>query len=86
MELLSSPSLSTEETASIMDFLNDVHVVGITRNVKHHAIRLRRDHRLKLPDAIIAATALSLSSTLLTNDKGLTEVPGLTCQTIPIKL
>jgi predicted nucleic acid-binding protein len=32
------------------------------------AIALRKQHRLKLPDAIISATALSLNALLLTND------------------
>lgn len=34
------------------------------------AIVLRRDHGLKIPDAIIGATAIYLNLTLLTADRG----------------
>jgi predicted nucleic acid-binding protein len=44
------------------------------------AIKLRRTGSLKLPDAIIAATAILLKATLLSNDNGLTGFfwPGYT--------
>jgi len=40
---------------------------------------------LKLPDAVIAATALSWGATLLTNDSRLGLVPGLKTQTLALK-
>ena len=39
------------------------------------AICLRREHRLKLPDAIVAATAVELDTELLTNDIRLAGTP-----------
>ncbi|HMS84975.1 MAG TPA: hypothetical protein PKD12_15115 [Nitrospira sp.] len=41
-------------------------------------MNLRRRYGVKLPDSIVAATALALEATLLTNDQrllALTEVP-----------
>jgi predicted nucleic acid-binding protein len=35
------------------------------------AIRLRRNHRVKLPDAIIAASALVFGTEMVTHDKAL---------------
>jgi predicted nucleic acid-binding protein len=53
--------------------------------VKKLAIILRREHQLKLPDAIVAATALSLGATLVTNDVKLLRLPGLTSQELGLK-
>jgi predicted nucleic acid-binding protein len=39
----------------------------------------------KLPDAIVAATALSLQAQLVTNDTKLLRVPSLTCQRLELK-
>lgn len=69
IELLSYPSLSSSEESAIRAFLRDIHVVDMDTDIKEHAIRLRRYHGMKLPDAIIAATALSLDGALLTNDQ-----------------
>lgn len=43
----------------------------ISLAVEDEAIRLRGTHNIKLPDAIIAATALVLRAELLTHDKAL---------------
>ncbi len=56
-----------------------------TEEVKSLAIRLRREHLLKLPDAIVAATALSLGAPLMTNDAKLLRVPGLSSQVLKLK-
>jgi tRNA(fMet)-specific endonuclease VapC len=42
---------------------------------------VRQQHRLKLPDAIIASTALNNQATLLTNDAMFRKVTGLTVNT-----
>ena len=77
MELLSYPSLDAAALERIDAFLSEVVVIGLTNEVKNLAIRLRRDQALKMPDAIVAATALSLQAELLTNDQKLLRVPGL---------
>ena len=53
--------------------------------VKQAAIHLRREHRLRMPDAIIAGTALSLDAELLTNDARLGGVPGLRTRSVPLR-
>jgi len=84
MELLSYPSLDESAKAKIEGFLSEVTVVGLTEKVKSLAIRLRRQHSLKLPDAIVAATALSLGASLLTNDSKLLQLPGLSSQELEL--
>ena len=55
IELLSDPSLSLEEETQIIDFLNKITVVGVD-NIKNLTIEFRKQYRLRLPDAIIAAS------------------------------
>ena len=85
MELLSYPSLSEPEQAKIRNFLSAITVVSLTEEVRTLAIGLRRQHLLKLPDAIVAATALSLEAQLVTNDAKLLRVPGLSAREVKLK-
>ncbi|MBF0147026.1 MAG: type II toxin-antitoxin system VapC family toxin [Magnetococcales bacterium] len=85
IELLSYPSLSQSEESKIRALLHDIRVVDIDPDIKEKTIRLRRYQGLKLPDAIIAATAFSLNGILLTNDQKIARVPGLQCQSVPLK-
>ena len=69
MELLSKPGMEAGESQAIMDFLSRVVVVPIDAPIEAIAIELRRSNpKIKLPDAIIAATAIAMGATLLTND------------------
>lgn len=76
-ELLSYPSMSEGEEIIVRDFLDKITVVGLDNNIKELAIAFRKNYKLKLPDAIVAATAKSLNANLLTNDlklRNLTEI------------
>ena len=84
IELLSYPSLSPDEEAQIRDFLTKITVVGIESSIKELAIALRKQYRLRLPDAIIAATAQSLNATLFTNDVRLANLAGINAQSVQI--
>lgn len=53
IELLSFPSLSKENKALIRDHLNDFHWVTLDADITQQTILLRRQHRLKIPDAIL---------------------------------
>ncbi len=85
MELLSYPTLSPKEEQQIQKFLSQLLIVDIEESVKNLAIALRKQHRLKLPDAIISATAQSLDALLLTNDVQLSGIPGLQTQSLALK-
>lgn len=79
MELLSFPSLESKEEQAVNEFLDCVTVMPIDDRIERLAIDLRRETRCRLPDAIIAATALRLEATLVTHDADLagTDYPGL---------
>jgi predicted nucleic acid-binding protein len=49
-------------------------IIDINSGIKHKAIEIRKEARLKLPDAIIAATAMSMDLPLLTADKAFSKI------------
>ena len=70
MELLSKPGMSRAELKQVEAFVNEWPMVQLDATIMDKAIALRREHRLKIPDAIIAATAIFLNVPLLTADRG----------------
>jgi len=85
MELFSYPGLDPEGETRIRAFLSDVEVVGLSEQVADAAIRRRREYGLKLPDVIIAATALTADAELLTNDDKLSRVRGISCRRLKLR-
>ena len=77
MELLAWPSLTPVEEVKVRIFLQTVTLCELTLNVRQRAVQPRRAERLKLPDAIVCATALEQQVELWTNDQRLLNVPGL---------
>jgi predicted nucleic acid-binding protein len=49
-------------------FLNGYEVVAVDKQVAERAVTLRRDHRIKLPDAVIWATAQAHAMLLVTRN------------------
>lgn len=82
IELLSFSDLSADEEQKIGELLTLLDRVELTQAVRLEAIKLRKQNRLKLPDAIIAASALNRSATLFTNDQALLSTDGLTVQSL----
>ncbi|XDD49593.1 type II toxin-antitoxin system VapC family toxin [Leptospira sp. WS92.C1] len=58
IELLGWSKVSEEEIFRIENFISQAHVFPIDESVIQETILLRRIHKIKTPDAIIAATAL----------------------------
>jgi hypothetical protein len=85
IELFSFAGLSSAQEEALRDLCADVAVAGITEEIKGEAIRLRREHRLRVPDAIVGATALCLDAELLTNDVALAGLPGMKVRTVALK-
>lgn len=58
-----------EEEGDVIDlFLREFRVVDVTREVARRAVDIRRRTRLRLPDAIIWATAETESALLITRN------------------
>lgn len=74
MELLGFPGITRSEELLILGKLAHLMYLPITPGIENIAINLRRTHKVKLPDAIIAASALSVGAELLTLDRQLQGV------------
>jgi predicted nucleic acid-binding protein len=69
---------SSEEFISLTDILET------ERLIIQNCIDLRKNHKIKLPDALIAATALSHNLTLITNnEKDFAQIQSLTVINLP---
>jgi predicted nucleic acid-binding protein len=67
-----------ETEQSVKNFITDSLVLEITPDVITHCVSLRRNKKIKTPDAIIAATALAHNLTLITNnEKDFAGIQGL---------
>jgi len=69
IELLGYPDLTKQEESAIQAFLGTCHRFPVDKQVDDEAIRLRRADPIKLPDAIICATAIVHRLRLITLDK-----------------
>jgi predicted nucleic acid-binding protein len=57
--------------------LSHCFIIDINYYIKQIAINIRQNARVKLPDALIAATAMQQNLTLVTADKGFCKIPDL---------
>ena len=71
MELLSYPALTPLEKQAIESLLIRMVYLAITSAIENETIEFRSLHKTKLPDSIIAATAIHHQLELLTLDKKL---------------
>jgi hypothetical protein len=68
IELLCWKTATEKDTEVLDDFINDALVLELERPIKLKTADIRKAHRIKLPDAIIAATALVYDLTLLSRN------------------
>jgi len=71
IELLSFSKLSKDDEIIIKEALNKFNQISINENVKNTTIEIRKNSKIKLPDSLIIASALSSNSILVTSDKQL---------------
>jgi predicted nucleic acid-binding protein len=77
IELLGRKDISSEEIATIQELLDNCLIIDLFSNIKTKAIELKQAKKVKLPDAIVAATAQHFGLTLLTADKGFENITDL---------
>lgn len=61
----------------MQEFIQDATVLGLTSDVISECVKIRRSKKIKTPDAIIAATAIVHSLTLITSDSDFNNIQGL---------
>lgn len=68
IELLCWKRPSEKDLEVLHDFINDALVFELEKDIKLKTAELRKAHKIKLPDAVIAATSLAYDLTLLTRN------------------
>jgi tRNA(fMet)-specific endonuclease VapC len=72
IEFLAFPNLNSEDKKLFNQFLQRVDIVELSSNqiqLIELIIKIRQKYSIKLPDAIIAATAIKYGAKLITSDK-----------------
>ena len=71
MELSSWPQLSPSEELQLRAALSGIQVLQLSETTQEAAIKIRKTTSMKLPDSIIAATAIDGGYVLVTDDEKL---------------
>jgi predicted nucleic acid-binding protein len=68
IELLSNKNIPQQEWQQLQGFIQIAVIYSLESSIVAQTIALRQNHKLKTPDAIIAATALTHDLTLITRN------------------
>ena len=80
MEFKSFSDISKQDLALFDEFASGINIIDLlatNKVLKSKIIEMRNQYRLKLPDAIIAASAIVNVIVLITADKGFKKVEEL---------
>ena len=77
IEVLSFPNITPKDKSLLKDFLFECYIIDIESAIKDITIEIRSKYKVKLPDAIIAATAMYFDMPLFTMDKGFSRITDL---------
>ena len=81
IEYISFTHLSSDDTVLLNSFLKRIDIIELTWDnfsLLSDISKIRIAYKLKLPDAIIAATSIANNASLITADKGFDKVKQLT--------
>lgn len=68
IELLGFAGLSTNETEKFTMLVEAAINLGLNKEVVNKTIEIRKEYKIKIPDAIIAATALTYDLVIITRN------------------
>jgi len=80
LEFLFFSGLDQEEKNLLDEFIKNVEVIDLNNSntsLINIIVQVRHANRIKLPDAIIAATVIYKNATLITNDKDFARINSL---------
>ena len=77
IEFLSFPDLSANDRSLLYSLTQRIDVISIENRFQEleQVANIRKQTRLKLPDSVIAATALAMNAILISNDREFTAIP-----------
>ena len=82
LELLSFHVITSEEENNIRLFLLNCKEISLADEIKEKKIEIRKKYKTKLPDAIVAASAIVNNLPLITADKGFNQIEELNLKLI----
>lgn len=77
IEALSWVNSDKSKEALIREFISDANVFSLTPAIVKSCVKIRRNRKIKTPDAIIAATAIVHNLILISNDDHFKGIEGL---------
>ena len=80
IEFLANPDLNENDKAIFISFMNRIEVIDLNHNeidLLELILKIRKNAKIKLPDAIIAGTAIHNQAKLITSDDGFRKVARL---------
>jgi predicted nucleic acid-binding protein len=80
LEFLSFSNITNKDQALLKQFVNEAQIIDLSvhdEELQNIIVSIRIAYKLKLPDAIIAASAINNNATLITNDKDFSRIPSL---------
>lgn len=77
LELYGKRNLSVRETKIVDSLVNNCFVVDLLQPIKEIIKKLKQQYKIKLPDAIVAATAIYMNIPLITYDSDFSEIEEL---------
>lgn len=84
-ELLANKNLSVTDKKVLIDYLSYVHIVHTNDFICERAAYIRIKNKIKLPDAIIAATSIFLDIPLVTFNDGFFSIKDLQIIKLSVK-
>ena len=85
IEIWSWAEMPPAHAKSLLEVSKLVDTIPLTEPIKHETIRLRREYRLRIPDAIVAATAICYEAQLWSCDTDFQRVPDLSIHAPPLR-
>jgi predicted nucleic acid-binding protein len=77
LELVGYQQITAKEQNQINNFLEECSIIDINEDIKRIYVQLRKKYKLKLGDAIAAATAIYLDVPFISADADFTKVTEL---------
>ncbi len=85
LEFLSNPDLTLKNKFIFEQFIDLIEIYPVTKENIHlvnQVVSIRKKYKLKLPDAIIAATAITTDATLISADDVFSKIFNLKFQLV----
>jgi tRNA(fMet)-specific endonuclease VapC len=79
-EFLSNPDLTPKDKYLFEEYPETIGVYGLLKThkiIREHLISIRKEYKLKLPDAIIATAAMTNNATLISADNTFLKIHNL---------